>query len=312
MARKTVVQSYLRDADGFLIESELQPHMRRLSEQELAGVIADAIAYANQKSSRAILNVQEDTPAPQVLAEYRKSGVGLFQYFLHYCGDPASTAHQCYGQHYREVAKEQFRNRTLQKERMNSGWRYQYIAKDAASRSGRFISVSDIGTAEADFNASIRYRTDRGVLTIYVSVKNRTNTMGGQDWPKAILALENVAITDKNRQGHFLCVFGIAMEKGDRLIKSNQKTGVPHSSNTEIWKSDFFWPFFTNLTYEEIMRAVLRVLISTQKSEMVDVPIPDELLESFGDCCRKASLLDDEGRFNDPYKLVSLFCGARR
>lgn len=71
----------------------------------------------------------------------------LFKYFVKYYGDPAATAYDCVGIHYSEVAQEQFRNRTIQKERMNSGWRYQFIARDCAIQSGRFKAISDIGAA---------------------------------------------------------------------------------------------------------------------------------------------------------------------
>jgi hypothetical protein len=97
---------------------------------------------------------------------------------------------------------------------MNSGWRYQYIAKDCAVRSRRFITVSDIGASEADFNATMNIVDSKKALNIYVSIKNRANTMGGQDWPKAISALESVARSDKNRSGPYICVFGIAIDKG--------------------------------------------------------------------------------------------------
>lgn len=66
---------------------------------------------------------------------------------------------------------------------MNSGWRYQFIAKDAAIITQRFDSISDIGASEADFNATVvEIKTNRPI-NFYVSVKNRTNTLGGQDWP---------------------------------------------------------------------------------------------------------------------------------
>ena len=44
-------------------------------------------------------------------------------------------------------------------------------------------------------------------------IKNRANTMGGQDWPKAIASLEKEAELDKNRVGDYICVFGISIEK---------------------------------------------------------------------------------------------------
>jgi hypothetical protein len=71
---------------------------------------------------------------------YRKKGKELFAYFKKYYGDPAATAYDCLGKHYREIAIEQFRNQTLQKQRMNSGGRYQHIAKDCAVRSRRFVT----------------------------------------------------------------------------------------------------------------------------------------------------------------------------
>jgi hypothetical protein len=81
-------------------------------------------------------------------------------------------------------------------------------------------------------------------------------------------------------------------------------------SNAEVWLSDFFWPFFANYSYEEIMTAFLEVLIKEYSPDQLStqIEIPDELLEAFGDCCRKAKLIDERGYFRDPYKLVSFFC----
>lgn len=297
---------------GFLDDSKLQPHVYKMAEKELHDIIISAIIYANKKSSRAILHIPDKATEADVGKIYVKEGKELFKYFQKYCGDPASTAYSCYGKHYTIIAQEQFRNRTLQKERMNSGWRYQFIAKDGANHSKRFISVSDIGTNEADFNATIKvHKYDSKVLNIYVSVKNRVNTMGGQDWPKAIRALEEVAKTDKNRNTPYICIFGIAMDKGTRIIKNNQKTGSPYSSNTEIWQSDYFWPFFTNHTYEEIAKAVLNVLIIESEPVNLGTDVPEELVESFGKCCKEYELLDKKGCFNDSFKLVELFVNSK-
>ena len=314
MIKATRAQNYPRIQDetshftGFLDDSRLQPHIYEITGQELEKIIVSAINYAHRKSSRAILNIPDGTSKKIVGETYIKEGKRLFEYFKKYCGDPASTAYDCLGKHFSVIAKEQFRNRTLQKERMNSGWRYQSIAKDGALHSKRFISISDIGANEADFNATIsvlNHETDR--LTIYVSVKNRVNTMGGQDWPKAIHALEEVAKVDKNRDAPYLCVFGIAMEKGLRIIKNEQLTKRPYSNNTEIWQSDFFWPFFTNLSYEEVITAVLRVLINAGRSNSSGIEIPKKLVDSFGKCCETAGLLDKNGCFNDAFKLANLF-----
>lgn len=238
-----------------------------------------------------------------------KEGKKLFNYFLKYCGDPASTAHACINKSFKNIAKEQFRNRLLQKQRMNSGWRYQHIAKAAAIASDRFSSVSDLNSIEADFNAIIEIQNSKENLNIYVSVKNRTNTMGGQDWPKAIKALEDAAKSDKNKDGAYICVFGIAMEKGLRNIKCSKRTEEPYSINTEVWLSDYFWPFFANYKYDEIVKSVLKVLIEDQDQDDIDVEIPDALINSFGEQCKNHGLLDDSGKFNNAFKLADLFCG---
>ena len=305
-------QDYPRTEEGLLDETGLAPHAGKIPLDELKAIIRDAIVSAARKSRREILELPDGLADEQKAALYRKKGKELFAYFRRYYGDPAATAYDCLGKHYREIALEQFRNQTLQKQRMNSGWRYQYIAKDCAVRSRRFITVSDIGASEADFNATMNIVDTRKTLNIYVSIKNRANTMGGQDWPKAISALENVARSDKNRSGPYICVFGIAIDKGQRQIRRIGKTKAPYSVNTEVWLSDFFWPFFANYTYAEIAKAVFEVLVETgrQAQPQLVTLIPDALIDSFGEECRTRFLLDAEGRFNDPLRLIDVFCNT--
>lgn len=314
MAQKAVnIQDYLRIKDkdskfiGFLDDSKYKQHSKKIDFETLKVAIRKAIKEADKKSSRRILDIAENASEKEVKKLLNKSGKDLFAYFKKYCGDPASTAHDCHNLHYSVVAKEQFRNRTLQKERMNSGWRYQFIVLDAANLSERFSSISDLGLEETDFNAILNQLNGESSISIYVSVKNRSNTMGGQDWPKSIAALERVANNDKNRKAPYVCVFGIAMERGLRNIKRNRKSSQPYSHNTEVWYSDFFWPFFTNYSYEEITKAVLDVLMESKKGKL-EFEIPEELITSFGECCKDNGLLDDKGIFNDPYKLVEVFC----
>jgi hypothetical protein len=313
-----IVQKYPRIDEpdkfaGFLDEKRLIPHKKTIEDGVLKKIIERSVEYANKKSSRAILEIPDDAADEQVRAVYLKEGKSLLAYFRRYCGDPASTAYECEGRHYAEIAKEQFHNRTLQKERMNSGWRYQRIAYQCAETSHRFKSVSDIGAVEADFNITAETVDcpEIPIINIYVSIKNRINTLGGQDWPKAIYALEDVARTDKNRSGPYLCVFGIAMERGQRTIKKNSKTKQPHSFNTEVWLSDFFWPFLANHSYEAIMLAVSDFLAEqglTTENRTAGIPVPNELIESFGKECRKNGLVDADGKFNDRRKLVTFFC----
>lgn len=296
---------------GLIDVTTLSPHTGKIAYEVMEQMVRKAIRQANQKSSREILSISDDATEAEKQDIYEKTGKKLFSYFKRYCGDPASTAHQVHTKDYRVVGQEQFRNWMVQKGRMNSGWRYQFLLFDCTVASGRFRSVSDLGTAEADFNAVIEF-TDSHTkpLSLYVSVKNRRNTMGGQDWPKAIQALETMANTDKNRVGPYCCVFAITMDKGQRHMKVEQRTKRPYSHNTEVWLSDFLWPFFANHTYEEIMTLVLDVLIEMQAQVDLssEIEIPEAVLESFGAACRQEGLLDEDGVFHDPHKLVRFFC----
>ena len=132
-----VAQDYPRISEGeefagLLDEKKLTPHTYRISQSKLRQIIADAVKSANRKASRAILNIPEKSTDAEMRKIFLKEGRKLLDYFRQYCGDPPATAYQCLNRHYSEVAIEQFRNRTLQKERMNSGWRYQFIAYKCA------------------------------------------------------------------------------------------------------------------------------------------------------------------------------------
>lgn len=313
---KTGVQSYPRISDpnskyfDCLDESALVPHTTKIPEEELRTLIEAAIRNANRKSRREIISIPPDATEKEADEVYSREGVKLFKYFKDYTNDPASTAHQIYKKNYRQVGAELFRTQTLQNQRMNSGWRYQFLSVDCARHSKRFKSVSGIGAAAADFNVEIEFQDKlRDALHIYVSVKNRGNTLGGQDWPKAIEALEAAAVGEQNRTGPYICVFGIAMQKGMRQQKRQKSSKIPYSVNTEVWLSDFFWPFFANYSYEEIIMLVLDVLVSSYEPPSLSsqVVVPDRLLDFFGVCCLEAQLIDGSGDFNDPYKLLRFF-----
>ncbi len=314
---KIIVQGYPRIADadskdyGLLNDRELAEHKRTVSIEDLPKLILMAIENANRKSGRAMLNISPNADDAEIAEAYENIGRELFDYFRQYSSDPASFAFQLKGQNCREVSIQQFRNKALQKERMNSGWRYQYLAIDCAQKTGRFTSVSELGLREADFNAVVDIQKSRTPLSIYVSVKNRSNTIGGPDWPNAIQALEALAMSDKNRRGPYICIFAFVMESGGRSVKRTKDRSL-RSPNTELWASDYFWPFFANYSYEEMMQAVLQVLIANPDAEKVSLEVPDEILNVFESCCRDAELIDEMGNFDDPAKLVSFFCHTHR
>ncbi len=316
MAQATV-QNYPRVEDparrdnGLLNDAELSQHKKRVSPDELPILVLAAIENANRKSSRAMLSVPPNATEAETVEIYHKMGNDLFKYFQQYSSDPASTAFQLFGQNCREVGVQQFRNKALQKERMNSGWRYQYLAIDCAQKTERFKSISELGLTEADFNAVVEITQTKKPLSIYVSVKNRSNTIGGPDWPNAIQALENYAISDKNRRGPYICVFAFVMESGNRSVKRT-KDKTLRSPNTELWASDYFWPFFTNYSYEEIMQAVLKVILANPDAEKTSLDVPEPILDRFEEKCKESGLVDENGNFNDPAKLVSFFCKQTR
>lgn len=292
------------------------PHTKRLPKEQLYQLILEAIKNASLKSSREMLQIPAGATAEDLKMIYADVAWELMKYFREYPTDPAGTAHQMLGKSYRQIGAELFRNRSVQKERMNSAWRYQYLAVACASASNRFRQISDIGTSEADFVVLIDpVDASYQPISLYVSVKNRSDTMGGQDWPKAIRALEEAAIKDKNRVGPYCCVFGLAMDAGtnERRIIRDGKKGTPHSSNTEVWRSNFFWPFFTNYSYEEIMAAVLDVLIdiSATSDLPIELDVPPELLNVFGDYCYDAGLINESGNFHNPHALVQFLCSPK-
>jgi hypothetical protein len=55
---------------------------------------------------------------------------------------------------------------------------------------------------------------------------------------------------------------------------------------------------------------VFEVLMETGKQgqQQLVTLVPDELIDSFGDECRTRDLLDEEGKFNNPLKLIDVFC----
>jgi len=126
-AVKTITQAYPRIEDendpyyGFFDDSKVTPHSKKLTNKKLKEIIAAAVRSANLKSSRTILNIGDNISEKEINKIYIKEGKALFKYFIRYCGDPASSAFDSINQHYSKIAKEQFRNRTIQKERMNAG-----------------------------------------------------------------------------------------------------------------------------------------------------------------------------------------------
>lgn len=123
----SVVQDYPRIGEGksagFLDDTKLAPHPepRAITLEMLSSFIRDAIADAEDKSSRSPLDMPEGLTPEQEAKFYADEGRKLFEYFHDYPSDPAATSHEYYLKNYRDVGTELFRDRSLQKGRMNSG-----------------------------------------------------------------------------------------------------------------------------------------------------------------------------------------------
>ena len=105
------LQQYPRIPDSNLLDdSKLVPHSFKIPPKKMKEIILAALAAAQKKSSRAILQLPDDASDEEIKQIYRQEGGELFRYFVQYYGDPAGTAHQCLNRHYSAVAKEQFRN----------------------------------------------------------------------------------------------------------------------------------------------------------------------------------------------------------
>ena len=99
-------QDYPRTEEGLLDETGLAPHAGKIPVDELKAIIRDAIVSAARKSRRETLELPDGLADEQKAALYRKKGKELFAYFRRYYGDPAATAYDCLGKHYREIALE--------------------------------------------------------------------------------------------------------------------------------------------------------------------------------------------------------------
>ncbi len=160
MAGKSIniSQQYPRISDpkradrNCLDDSALVPHQNKIPVEKLKKLIVAAVRDAEKKSGREALAVPIEATEKELEKFYQKEGKKLFDYWKKYVSDPAATAHQMHTKNYRAVGVELFRNRALQKGRMNSGWRHQFLVVSAARETKRFKSISDIEFFDSDID----------------------------------------------------------------------------------------------------------------------------------------------------------------
>ena len=66
---------------GFLDDSQLVPHIRKIKTTELKKIIKSAIINANQKSNRTILDIREEAFQDEIKTVFRKKRKRAFQLF---------------------------------------------------------------------------------------------------------------------------------------------------------------------------------------------------------------------------------------
>jgi hypothetical protein len=269
-----------------------------LNETKLRAAIERSIVKADEKSMRSMLDERDGSggSAP------KRAGQKLFQIFKRYCEDPATAPAKFAARSVDEVASEIFLTQESNNSRMNAGWRYQFLAIELARLHGSRFTAVNGGNMEADIHAICPLKNGRD-LHLYISIKNRSNTISGSRRRAAYTELETYANADKNRAGGpYLAVVGITIEHGDRSQSS-------YSNNIETWKSDFFWPFFSGRSYKDIMLAVGRVL-GQEKSKLEVIAakkLPVQTLAEFIAQCSRAGLLKNEKTFKDASDLVDFF-----
>lgn len=148
--RAPTFQKYPRNEHDQLDETKLKPHSRTLAEHELKSIVKRAIQDANKKSSHVLLNIPEGTSEVEAAREYKKSGENLYKFFTKNCDDPAGIAHQCYGRHYKDVAREQLKAQRLERENVARALRDRYIQETLTREGYKVPSCIEIAHAVMD------------------------------------------------------------------------------------------------------------------------------------------------------------------
>lgn len=283
---------------GLLDLSLLKPLPKKIDEIVLKSLIETAIKNASVKASKEALDIEEGLTHEQLQKVYKKSATSLFEYFKR--SDPAGIFQTAEGKNCKEFAVDLVRKRQSHNATMNAGWRYQFLFVECAQASNRFKGVSDVNTGDADVNLTAEIIDgSRKVLSILVSMKNRSDTISGSKWGGAISKLEDAAKNDKNKTGVFCCVFALGMDS-HRFRRITR-----HSVNTEIWPANVVWPFVSGYSYEEMMLKVSEVLAATHIPDFI---LPPDIANLFALLCKKNKLIDENDIFNSKENLIKWLC----
>lgn len=297
-----VTQPYPRISDqkskelGLLDVNQFKPLEKKITEDTMNSLIESAIKSAEIKTNKKALEITDNMSAAEKSSIYKEAAKSLFKYFKR--PDPAGIANYLHGKNYVEVANEFIKKRKTHLESMNAGWRYQYLFVECAHASERFKSVSDLSTADSDVNIIAKTTKDENI-NLYISIKNRKDTISGGSGKGVLKKLEDLALQDKNRIGAYCCIIAL----GIQTMKHRGRT--THSANIEYWPANFFWPFISGYTYEEIMNMVTARLSTIKK---IDLKVPVEIIEEFGELCAKNKIVNSQGNFDSKEAIIKWLC----
>lgn len=297
----SVVQSYprvkipLHKDEGLLDIECLKPLDAKIDPEIMPGLIKKAIEYAAQKTKKEAVDIPDGADAETIKSLYAKAGKSLFDYFRR--PDPVYMASSLVGRHYSEVAEEFFYKRNTHLTSMNAGWRYQYLLVECAHKSGRFKSVSDLSTGDSDVNVIAETADGQDTVAIYITMKNRSDTISGGSGKAYLKGFEKSARDDKNRTAPYCCVIAYGMQTMQRRGRKKD------FGNFEVWPSNFLWPFVSGYSYGEIVKMIIKS--SPDADELPS--LPDEIIEAFKQQCLKNKLINDEGVFPDQDAIINFF-----
>ena len=309
-------QDYPRTEEGLLDESRLAAHTGKIPFDELKAIIRDAIVSAARKSRREILELPDGLSEEEKTKIYGKKGKRAVRLFPPLLRRPGGDGLRLPRQ-------------ALPRDR--AGAVPQSDAPEAADEFRLALSVHRQGLrgALAALRDGVRHRR--------LGSRLQRDDEHRRTWPRRSTSTcrsrtartrwaarigrrrsrrsKTSRVPTRTAPARIICVFGIAIDKGQRQIRRIGKTKAPYSVNTEVWLSDFFWPFFANYTYAEIAKAVFEVLMETgrQGQQPLATLIPDELIDSFGDGMpRRAACSTRRGGSMMRSRLIDVFCNNTR
>ena len=297
---KSLYQSYPRISSaaskfeaGYIDTSQLCDIKNKISQNEFLNLINISIDKARNKVDEKIINIPEGISKLEEKKIYDKAAKDLINYIKK--TDPANAVSQLLNKNLVDVAQEFQVKKDAKTYEMFSGWRNQFLLFECAKKIGRFETVGDVDTS-FDIVATIKSLSGE-VITLYISLKNRKDTMSGSSVRGVLSKLEDNAKNDKNRDGLYCIIIGCAIDT------TRYRSGSSYSQNLEFWPAKLLWEFFSGFTFPHVMNS-----ISQQQNSRKQNKLADELKLSLIKECKKLELINEQNIFHDRKRIIEIFC----